>query len=724
MTYIQHGGLAVAAPLNALLTEQVLPLVGIDAAGWFAGAESLLRRLTPENAALLARRDALQRQLDAFWREHRGNPAPAGQDALLRAIGYLVEPPAPFTIGTANVDPEVATLAGPQLVVPLDNARYALNAVAARWGSLYDALYGTDALGDPPPAGPYDPARGARVVAWVRGFLDEVVPLAGASHGEVSAYAVDEAGLVAITPAGQSRLRPGAELLAFAGDRAHPSAIILSHHGLGIELVLNRAHPVGRAHPAGLADVRLEAALTTIMDCEDSVAAVDAADKTRVYANWLGLMTGELSASFPRGGAMVRRAMPADDVMTGPDGRAVTVRRRSLMFIRNVGHLMRSDAMLLDGEPVFEGLMDALVTATIALVDLKGLGRARNSATGSVYIVKPKQHGPEEAAFTGRLFDGVEDLLGLPRHSLKVGVMDEERRTSLNLAATIHAVRDRLVFINTGFLDRTGDEMHSAMQAGAFVRKEAMKHAAWFRAYEDQNVEVGLACGLPGRAQIGKGMWAMPDRMAAMLEAKIAHPQAGATTAWVPSPTAATLHAIHYHRVDVAARQRDLAAAGPRVRLADLLTIPLAPATNWPSADVAAELENNCQGILGYVARWVEQGVGCSKVPDIHDVGLMEDRATLRISSQHVANWLLHGVVTPEAVEACLRKMAAVVDRQNADDPAYRPMAPDPDGSAAFQAARALVFEGAAQPNGYTEPLLHAARRAFKARAAGAGGEG
>jgi malate synthase len=719
MTHVSHGGLAVAAPLDAFLVEQVLPQAGIAPGRWFAGAEALLRALMPVNQALLERREALQAQLDAYWADHAGQRTPADQEAFLRAIGYLAEPPPPFTIGTTGVDAEVAAMAGPQLVVPLDNARYVLNAVAARWGSLYDALYGTDALGDLPPPGPYDPARGARVVAWARGFLDEAAALDGASHGEVSAYAVDAEGLLARTPGGLRRLKPGAKTEAFAGSAQSPSAILLRHHGLGIELVIDRAHPVGAAHPAGLADVRLEAALTAIMDCEDSVAAVDAQDKTRVYANWLGLMRGDLSAGFEKGGRLMTRAMPADTAMTAPDGSPVTVRRRALMFIRNVGHLMRSNAMLLDGEPVFEGLMDALVTATAALVDLRRPPGARNSPAGSVYIVKPKMHGPDEAAFTDRLFAGVEDLLGLARNTLKVGVMDEERRTSLNLAATIHAVRERVVFINTGFLDRTGDEMHSAMRSGAFVRKEAMKREPWFLAYEDNNVDVGLACGLPGRAQIGKGMWAMPDRMAAMLEAKVAHPLAGATTAWVPSPTAATLHAIHYHRVDVAARQREIAAAGPRARLADLLTVPLAQATNWPPEEVAAELENNCQGILGYVARWVEQGVGCSKVPDIHDVGLMEDRATLRISSQHVANWLAHGVVTAAQVEAALRKMAAVVDRQNEGDPAYRPMAPDFEASAAFRAARALIFEGAAQPSGYTEPLLHAARRAFKAQAGG-----
>ena len=715
MAYITHGGLAVAAPLHALLMERVFPLVGVDPAHWFAGAEALLRRLAPDNTALLARRDALQAELDAFWRAHAGDPAPAGQEAFLRRIGYLVDPPPPFTISTRNVDVEVAAMAGPQLVVPLDNARYVLNAVAARWGSLYDALYGTDALGDAPPPGPYDAARGARVVARARTFLDETVPLDGASHGEVTGYAIDAHGLVAATAGGARRLGAGATLVAFAGTREAPSAILLQHHGLGIELVLDRAHPVGAAHPAGLADVRLEAALTSIMDCEDSVAAVDAADKTRVYSNWLGLMTGELTARFTKDGRTLTRAMPSDDRLTGPDGAPVMVRRRSLMFIRTVGHLMRSDAMLLDGEPVFEGQMDALVTATIALVDLKGLGRARNSATGSVYVVKPKMHGPEEVAFAARLFDGVEDLLALPRHTLKMGVMDEERRTSVNLAACIHAVRERIVFINTGFLDRTGDEMHSAMHAGPFCRKEAMKETAWLKAYEDGNVDAGLATGFPGRAQIGKGMWAAPDRMAAMLEAKLAHPMAGATTAWVPSPTAATLHAIHYHRVDVAARQRALAAEGPRARLADLLTIPLSPASNWPPEAIADELENNCQGILGYVVRWVEQGIGCSKVPDIHDIGLMEDRATLRISSQHVANWLLHGIISAEEVEMALRKMAAVVDRQNAADPAYRPMAPDFDNSAAFRAARALVFGGTVQPNGYTEPLLHSARREFKA---------
>jgi malate synthase len=691
-------GLWADPALRRFVDEEVLPGSGVAAEAFWPGLERLLRALTPENRRLLARREELQALIDARNEAAAGPaPDPAEEEAFLRKIGYLAEPPPPFTIGTQGIDPEIAVLAGPQLVVPVSNARYALNALNARWGSLYDALYGTDALGSPPKSGGYDPERGAEVIGWGRAFLDHIFPLEGGSHAGVTEYRIEEGRLV-------TNLGGLADPPQFAGSG--DGCILLRHHGLHVELIIDPAHPVGRTDRAGVADIRLESALTTIMDCEDSVAAVDAEDKIHVYRNWLGLMKGTLGARIEKGGRTVERR-PAPDRVYGD----LTLKGRALMFVRNVGHLMTNPMLRLDGAEVFEGIADAVFTSLIALHDVRG-SRA-NSAAGSIYIVKPKMHGPEEAAFADALFDAAEDLLGLPRHSIKIGVMDEERRTSLNLAASIHAVKDRIVFINTGFLDRTGDEIHTSLKLAPMIRKGEMKGAAWLKAYEDNNVDTGLACGFQGRAQIGKGMWAMPDLMAAMLEQKVAHPEAGASTAWVPSPTAATLHAIHYHRVDVAARQREIAGRPP-AKLADMLAIPAAAERRWAAAEIAEELDNNCQGILGYVVRWIDQGVGCSKVPDVHDVGLMEDRATCRISSQHIANWLHHEVVSAAQVEAALVRMAAIVDRQNAGDPAYRPMAPDPEASLAFQAARALILDGAAQPSGYTEPLLHAYRLKLK----------
>ncbi|HEX8626328.1 MAG TPA: malate synthase G [Allosphingosinicella sp.] len=689
------SGIEVDRGLRAFIEGEALPGTGIEPAAFWFGFSSLLRELTPENKRLLRRREDLQARIDERNASLRGRPAhPTEEEEFLRDIGYLVDPPAPFAIGTGNVDPEIARIAGPQLVVPVSNARYALNAANARWGSLYDALYGTDVLGDRPATGGYDPARGARVVAWGRTFLDEAVPLA-LGWADVE--------------------RPLEEVELHIRDRGQlvgrtPKSLLFRRHGLHIELVVDRDHPIGRDDPAGIADIVLESAITAIMDCEDSVAAVDAEEKIAVYRNWLGLMKGTLSAGVDKGGRNLERRLSPDRLFVAPDGSSLALKGRALMFVRNVGHLMTNPMMRIDGEDVQEGLADAVVTSLAALHDINGA--RSNSPAGSVYIVKPKMHGPEEAAFAGRLFDRTEDLLGLPRHTLKIGVMDEERRTSLNLAAVIREVKDRVVFINTGFLDRTGDEIHTAMKLGPVIRKAEMKGSEWLRTYEDNNVDVGLACGFAGRAQIGKGMWAMPDLMADMLAQKIAHPMAGAGTAWVPSPTAATLHAVHYHRVDVAGRQRELAGR-TSAALHGLLAVPVAAGRDWPEDAISEELDNNIQGILGYVVRWIDQGVGCSKVPDIHDVALMEDRATCRISSQHVANWLLHGVVSADRVEESLRRMAAVVDRQNSGDPFYRPMAPGFDGTA-FRAARALILQGAEQPSGYTEPLLHAHRLELK----------
>ena len=701
------SGIEVDPRLRAFVEEEALPGTGLDPAAFWFGFSALLRELTPENKRLLRRREDLQARIDERNAGLGGiPPEPAEEEEFLRDIGYLVDPPAPFEIGTENVDPEIARIAGPQLVVPVSNARYALNAANARWGSLYDALYGTDVLGDRPRGGGYDEERGARVVAWGRAFLDEIAPLTDGSHADVTRYGIEDGRLV--TDRGTLR---DPSLLAGWRD----SSPLLRHHNLHVEIVVDPEHPIGRTDKAGVADLLLESAVTAIMDCEDSVAAVDAEEKVAVYRNWLGLMKGTLSAGFDKGGLSVERRLASDRVYEAPDKTRLVLKGRALMFVRNVGHLMANPMMRIDGEEVQEGLADAVFTALAALHDLGG-ARA-NSPAGSVYVVKPKMHGPEEAAFAGRLFDRTEDLLGLPRHTIKIGVMDEERRTSVNLAAVIRAVKDRIVFINTGFLDRTGDEIHTSMRLGPMIRKGEMKSSTWLKAYEDNNVDVGLACGFAGRAQIGKGMWAMPDLMADMLAQKVAHPLAGAGTAWVPSPTAATLHAIHYHRVDVAERQRELAGRAP-APLHGLLRVPVA--AERPSREaIEEELDNNVQGILGYVVRWIDQGVGCSKVPDIHDVGLMEDRATCRISSQHVANWLAHGLLDRDQVESALERMAAVVDRQNEGDPFYRPMAADPGASTAFQAARALVFQGEAQPSGYTEPLLHAFRLRLKAEACG-----
>ena len=711
------NALSIDDALHRFLVEDALPGTGVSPAQFFAGLAGLVRDFAPRNRALLAVRDTMQQQIDDWHRAHKGQHDAAAYRQFLGAIGYLLPEPADFVISTSHVDPEIATLAGPQLVVPVMNARFALNAANARWGSLYDALYGTDAIAGQPEGAPggYDKRRGAKVIAWARDFLDRSVPLAGVSWSAIAGLTVQSGALLANDGANAFALSDGRQFVGFQGPAATPTSILLRHNGLHIEIVLDSATGIGQSDRAGIADVRLEAAVTTIMDCEDSVAAVDAADKVLVYRNWLGLMDGKLEETIVKSGRMLARRLMADRVFEGADGSQLPVKARSLMLVRNVGHLMTTDAVLDEaGQQIPEGILDALVTAMIGMHDVGPAGRRANSAAGSIYVVKPKMHGPDEVAFACEIFTRVETVLGLAPNTVKIGIMDEERRTTVNLKAAIHAARQRVVFINTGFLDRTGDEIHTSMEAGPMVRKGDMKKAAWIAAYESRNVEIGLACGLAGRGQIGKGMWAMPDLMAAMLEQKLAHPQSGASTAWVPSPTAAVLHATHYHAVNVQEVQRRLRNRPPTA-LADILTIPVVQDPGWTAAEIQRELDNNAQGILGYMVRWIDQGIGCSKVPDIDNVALMEDRATLRISAQHMANWLHHGVASRQQVVDTMERMAVTVDRQNAGDPAYRPMAADFSGSVAFQAALELVLDGRRQPSGYTEPVLHRRRLEVKA---------